>query len=378
MKKIVIVIFIILFFSSLSYSDGNDFNLDIDTNNMDEFTSDLINENNLNFDFNVKNLTKRIIKGEKIVDVKDIKEFIKDIFLKEIKIALGLLSKIIIVTIISSILNSFQSSFENSSVSELSNIITYMMIAILVITSFNEVVVLARLSIDKMINFMQILLPLLLALLVIAGGPNTNIIFHPMILSTVNIIGLMIKNFIFPLIYFSFIISVLSNISGRAQFKNLTDVTRKIIIFTITGSFTIFIGLLTIYGLATKIDGISIRTAKFAIDNVVPIVGKFLSDSIDAVIGSIGILKNGIGIAGLIVLSIIIIIPMVKISTILLIYNLILAITEPIASKNIIRFLEDVSKNLTLILVSIISLSIMFFITITVIVDAGNNLLMLR
>lgn len=372
------LLFIILFFSSPSYSDIDDSNLGIDTKNIDQFTNDLIDKNDLNFNFNIKDITKRIVKGEKIIDVEDIKEFIKNIFLKEIKIALGLLSKIIIVTIISSILNSLQSSFENSSVSELSNIITYMMIAILVITSFNEVVVLAKLSIDKMINFMQILMPLLLTLLVIAGGPNTNIIFHPMILSTVNIIGLLIKNFVFPLIYFSFIISVLSNISGKAQFKNLTDVSRKVIIFTITGSFTIFIGLLTIYGLATKVDGISIRTAKFAIDNVVPIVGKFLSDSIDAVIGSIGILKNGIGIAGLVVLSIIIVLPMIKISTILFIYNLILAITEPIASKNIINFFEDVSKNLTLILVSIMSLSIMFFITITIIVDAGNNLLMLR
>ncbi|MGO1470843.1 MAG: stage III sporulation protein AE [Tissierella sp.] len=378
MKRMVMLLFIILFFSSPSYSDIDDSNLGIDTKNIDQFTNDLIDTNDLNFNFNIKDITKRIVKGEKIIDVEDIKEFIKNIFLKEIKIALGLLSKIIIVTIISSILNSLQSSFENSSVSELSNIITYMMIAILVITSFNEVVVLAKLSIDKMINFMQILMPLLLTLLVIAGGPNTNIIFHPMILSTVNIIGLLIKNFVFPLIYFSFIISVLSNISGKAQFKNLTDVSRKVIIFTITGSFTIFIGLLTIYGLATKVDGISIRTAKFAIDNVVPIVGKFLSDSIDAVIGSIGILKNGIGIAGLVVLSIIIVLPMIKISTILFIYNLILAITEPIASKNIINFFEDVSKNLTLILVSIMSLSIMFFITITIIVDAGNNLLMLR
>lgn len=378
MKKIIVVIFIVLLFSSPSFSDKDDLSLGIDTKEIDEFTNNLIDENDLNFNFSIKDLTKRIVKGEKIIDVDDIKDFIKDLFLKEIKIALGLLSKIIIVIVISAILNSLQSSFENSSVSELSNIITYMMIAILVITSFNEIIVLAKLSIDKMINFMQVLLPLLLALLVIAGGPNTNIIFHPMILSTVNIIGLMIKNFIFPLIYFSFIISVLSNISGRAQFKNLTDVSRKIIVFTITGFFTIFIGLLTIYGLATKIDGISIRTAKFAIDNVVPIVGKFLSDSIDAVIGSIGILKNGIGIAGLVVLCIIIMLPMIKISTILFIYNLILAITEPIASKNIISFLEDVAKSLTLILVSTMSLSIMFFITITIIVDAGNNLLMLR
>lgn len=378
MKKTVVLILILLSFSGFVYAEIEDLDLVIDTKKIDEFTDDLVKENGLNLNFNVKDNLKKIVKGEKIIDSEVIKDNITGIFLKEIKIALVLLSKILIISIISSILNNLQNSFENSSVSELSNIITYIMIAILVITSFNDIIEMAKLSIDKMISFMQVLLPLLLTLLVVGGGPNAKIIFHPMILSTVNIIGIIIKNFVFPLIYFSFIVSVLSNISERAQFKNLTDLARKIIIFTITGFFTIFIGLLTIYGLSSKIDGISIRTAKFAIDSAVPIVGKFLSDSVDAVIGSIGILKNGIGIMGLVVLGLIILLPMIKMAVILLVYNLTAAIIEPIASKNTVRFFEDVSKSLTLILVSTMSLGIMFFITITIIVETGNNLLMLR
>lgn len=378
MKKTFILILILLTLSGFAHSESDYENLGIDTREIDKFTDALIKENDLDLNFNVKDIMGKIIKGEKAIDFESIKESLINIFLKEIKISLGLLSKILIITIISSLLTNLQSSFENSSVSEIANIITYMMIAILVTASFNDITIMAKLSIDKMISFMQIILPLLLTLLVIGGGPNTKIIFHPMIISTVNIIGIMIKNFVFPLIYFSFVISILSNISERAQFKNLTDISRKIIIFSITGLFTIFIGLLTIYGLSTKIDGISIRTAKFAIDKVVPIVGKFLSDSVDAVIGSIGILKNGIGIMGLLVLAMIILLPMIKIGTVLLIYNLTAAVIEPIASKNIVKFFEDISKSFTLILISTMSLGIMFFITITIIVEAGNNLLMLR
>lgn len=378
MKKSIILIFIMLFFSTFTYGEGDNLDLELDTEKLDKFTHNLAKENDLGLDLTVKDIVNKIIKGEKIIEGKLLKEKIIDIFMEEIKTALSLLSKILIITIISSILNSFQNSFEDSSISELSNIIVYMIVAMLVITSFNEIMAIAKASINNMITFMQLLLPLLLMFLTVTGGPNTNIIFHPMIISTVNIIGIIIENFIFPLIYFSFIIGVLSNISERIQLKNLTDLARKTIIFAITGFFTIFIGLLTIYGLSNKIDGISIRTAKFAIDSTVPIVGKFLSDSVDAVIGSINILKNGIGIIGLMILVFIILLPVIKLGVILLIYNLTSAIIEPIAPKNIVNFFEVTSKNFTLILISTMSLGIMFFITITIIVEAGNNLLMLR
>ena len=53
-----------------------------------------------------------------------------------------------------------------------------------------------------MVNFMQIILPILLTLLIAVGGPNTKLLFHPMVIGTVNIIGSLIKDLVFPLIFF--------------------------------------------------------------------------------------------------------------------------------------------------------------------------------
>src|SRR5699024_1586646 len=222
-----------------------------------------------------------------------------------------LLSKILVITIISAILTNLQNSFEESSISEFANYFAYLIIAILVITSFSEIMEMAQLSVNRMINFMQILLPILLTLMILTGGPNTRIVFHPIILGSVNIMGIIIKNIIFPLIYFSFVLNILSNLSNRTELSKLSELGRKIIIFIISAVFTIFIGILTIYGLSTKMDGLTILIEKFAIYSFLPIVGGFLSDSIDAVIGSSAILKNGIGIVGLIILVMIILIPLI-------------------------------------------------------------------
>lgn len=385
MKKIILIVFCLLLFSS--FATGEAFNMEdilsgqmesIDNTQIDKFIQDLVKENQISLDFNTKDMLLRFMKGEKIIEGKKLTNHIKNFFLREFSISLGLLSRILIITIISAILTNLQGAFEESSIGEFANYFTYILVAILIISNFMELMEIIKISIDRMIDFMQILLPILLTLLVITGGPNTRIVFHPMILGVVNIMGVMMKNIIFPLIYFSFVVSILSNLSKRKELGKLSELGRQVITFIISAAFTIFIGILTIYGLSTKIDGITIRTAKFAVDRFLPVVGGFLSDALDAVIGSSVILKNGIGIIGLVTLILIIIVPLIKIITMLLIYLITGAVIEPIAADNITNFFTDISKTLVLLLISMVSIGIMFFITVTIIVDTSNSLLMLR
>lgn len=386
MKKTIILILIFLILPSFVHSQFQiidsilDEQIDntLDSSEIDLFLRDLVSENKLPFEDNAKDLIISVIKGEKIINPESIMDGIVKIFFNELRFSLNLLTKILIITLISTILTNLQNSFEDSTISQLANYCTYILIAALVISNFSEVMVMAKLSVGRMVDFMQLLLPILLSLLIITGGAASKIMFHPMILGTVNILGLIVEVLIFPLIYFSFIVSLLSNLSQRTELGKLAELGRQIITFIISASFTIFIGILTIYGLSSKIDGLSIRTAKFAVDTLVPVVGGFLSDAVDTVIGSSAILKNGLGIVGLIVLVMIIMLPIIKVTVLLLIYSIIGALIEPIASSNIVKFFEDVSKTLLLVLISIVAIGIMFFITITITVDTGNNLMMLR
>lgn len=385
MKKILIIIFVIFLISiDGSYCEEDSFSIideqinKLNTEELEDILKDINDESDLLPELSIKDFLIKLIKGEISLDMKDIGRYFGNVFFNELRTSLSLLSKILVITLISSILTNLQSTFENNSISQLANYITYALIGILVISSFSQIMDLAKSTVDKMVDFMQIILPILLTLLTAVSGPNTRILFHPMILVSVNLIGVLIKTIIFPLIYFSFIISVVSNISNRIEFSKLSDIGRQVITFIITGAFTLFIGIITIYGLGTKIDGLTIRTAKFAVDKFIPIVGGFLSDAVDAVVGGSAILKNGLGFIGLFVLLFICILPVIKIVVLLFVYRIISVVLQPIGSKNLVEFFNQVSKSLLLILISLISAGTMFFITITIIVEAGNNLLMLR
>lgn len=385
MKKTLFVLALLLVcFSSRANASEEGFDIidnQIEKLNLDELEKiiqDVREENEFFPDIDTKDFLLGLIKGDINFSISDLVHFFGFVFLDEVRVALSLLAKILVITLISSILVNLQSAFENSSISNLANYIAYSLIAILVIGSFSQIMELAGESIDRMTGFMQAILPILLTLLTAVSGPNTRILFHPMILLSVNLIATLIKSIILPLIHFSFIISIISNISNRVEFSKLSELGRQVIGFIITGAFTLFIGIITIYGLGTKIDGLTIRTAKFAVDKFIPIVGRFLSDAVDAVIGCSAILKNGIGFIGLFVILFICILPVIKIAVLIFIYKIIGVVVEPIGSKNLVEFFGQVSKSLLLLLVSIISTATMFFITISIIVEAGNNFLMFR
>lgn len=385
MRRIFLLVIILILMPTFCHASNGIKNIIVEeqldlfnTKELQMFIDDILMENRITDGMKFRDMISNMVKGERFFSKDRFIKYFGDLVVGEIKINLEFISKILVLCLISAILTNIQSSFERSSISSLANYITYILVAMIMIGGFYQLMEAALKAVNSMVKFMDLLLPVLLTFLVIAGGPQTKIMFHPMIILTVNGISFIIVNIIFPLIYFSFIVSILSNLSDRIELKKLSELARQIISFIISAAFTVFIGLMTIYGLSSKMDGISIRTAKFAIDNFVPIVGGFLSDTVDTVIGFSAMLKNGIGVIGLIVLMVITLFPVIKVAALLLIYKVTGAVIEPIVSKNISGLFSDVGKTLLMILISMVSISIMFFIAITVIVDAGNSLLMLR
>lgn len=329
-------------------------------------------------EINIKDSIVSIIKGRKVLNFNEVLSGIWRLFLMEISGNLILIGQILIVTIACSILTNLNSSFEKENITQLAHYTCYIILAMLTINSFVLALDLGKKTVVQMVDFMQIILPILLTLLTAVSGPNTKLLFHPVVLGTISIIGSIIKNLVFPLTLFSFTIGVISNISEKVQFSQLSQLIRQIIIGIVTGSLTIFIGIITMFGIGSKVDGMTIRTAKFAVDNLVPIVGKFLSDAVETVVSCSAILKNGIGLIGLIALFLICIIPIIKIVILILAYKTLGAIVQPIASENIINFFNEVGKALLLIMIGVLSVATMFFITITIIVEIGNATIMLR
>ncbi|HHV45551.1 MAG TPA: stage III sporulation protein AE [Tissierellia bacterium] len=395
-RKIIIFLLIFIFIHyKCAYAQVDNFKIVEDADMLDSFMREQLDSLNIRelelvledlkrgnekyiSSISIKEYILSILRGEASLDIKSVTKEVLKTMLDEVIDNLSLISQILVVTIGCSILTNLQTSFEEDSIAKLGHYACYIILSMMIINSFMMAIGLARDTVIRMVGFMEVLLPILLVLLTAVSGAGTRLLFHPVVIGTVNIIGNLIKSVVFPLILFTFIVGVISNISQKAQFSKLSELLRQVVAFILGGAFTIFVAIITIYGIGSNVDGITIRTAKFAVDNFIPIIGKFLSDAVETVVGGSAILKNGIGMIGLIALFLIILFPAVKILVLIFVYKLISALVQPIVADNITDCFEEVSKDLIMILVGIITVATMFFITITVIVEAGNSALMFR
>ncbi|MBU5677570.1 stage III sporulation protein AE [Alkaliphilus sp. MSJ-5] len=327
----------------------------------------------------IKPFITKILKGEGIVSLQDIINGTIKYFFKEVVANWKILGQIIVLSAIYAILSNLQSAFENDVVGKLAYTVCYLVIITITIKSFMIAINLGKETIDTMVTFMQALLPILLAILIAMGGLTTSAFFHPVLLGSIGFIGTIIKSVVLPLILFSAVLAIVNNLSSKVQVTKLASLLKQSAVVILGFVLTAFIGIISIQGItASTVDGITIRTAKFAVDKFIPIVGGFLSDAMDTVIGYSLLLKNSIGVIGLIAIFIICLIPMVKIIALITIYKICSAIVEPISQSQLADCLNHMSNSLVLIFATVSSVAIMFFITITIIVGAGNITVMMR
>ena len=142
---------------------------------------------------------------------------------------------------------------------------------------------------------------------------------------------------------------------------------------------TLFVGIVSLEGtLSSNVDGITAKTTKAAVSSFIPVVGKILGDAVDTVIGCSSILKNAVGIVGVIIIIGVCVVPIIKLTILMVIYYLGAAVCQPIADQKIIQLLEQMGDTFKTLLAILCSVSVMFVIGVTLVVKISNTGLMYR
>lgn len=319
------------------------------------------------------------IRTEKGYDIKGLMVGVVKYFAKEITANSRLLAQLISLTIVCALLNNIQSAFDSTGIGNVTRSMIYLVLISIVIQSFYTAITIGNETIDQMVGFIQALIPVILSILAALGNVTSVAILKPLVFIGITLASSWIKNILMPFIFFTAVLGIVNNISERFHISMLAGLLKQICVFLL-GLFTsVFLGIVVVQGAgASVIDGISVRTAKFATKNFIPFVGGFFSDTVDMVIGCSLILKNIIGVAGLIIVFIITIFPVAKILSLVFIYKFAGAIIQPLGEEHIVKCLNEIGSCLVLILISVSSVSLMFFVTITIIMASGNISVMMR
>ena len=342
MKKVIILFVIILLIPIPVFAETGEtdeeimqttqdkFNITQFIKEVEQYTGDFFD------DMNITDMLNQAIQGN--VDNKTIYTKILKILGTEVTSTLKTLISILVIIVIHGILKSITDNLENNNISQIIYFVQYILIVTLIMANFTEIIELVKETSSNLVGLINVLIPLLLTLMIYTGSIATSTILEPIILFAINFIGNAIQNLLIPIMMIIVVFSIISKISKRVQIENLSKFLKSGVTWFLGVVLTIFVGIVSLEGtLSSSVDGITAKTAKAAVSSVIPVVGKVLGDVVDSVLGCGVILKNAVGLVGVIVIIGICAMPIIKIATLSIIYNLASAVGHPSADEKIVK-----------------------------------------
>lgn len=326
-------------------------------------------------DIDINKLFTDSVKGN--LDNSKIFNLIFSLLGDNIKTALKTISSVIIIVIIHSVLKSITENLGNENVSKIAYYIEYILIVTLVMTNFSNIITEMKIAVRNLTNFANTLIPLMITLMITTGNVVSSSLLQPILLLLVTFISNFMTNILIPITLVATALGIISKISDQAQVGKLSKFLNSSVVWILGIVLTIFVSVTSLEGnLTSSIDGVTVKAAKTAISSVVPVVGKILGDAVSTIMGCSNIIKNAVGVVGIIVIVSICIRPIIQLALLTITYYLGAALCEPIADEKVVTIMEQMGGTFKIFLAVMFSLTVLLIIGIAIVMKISNSGLM--
>ena len=285
------------------------------------------------------------------------------------------LGVIFLLSVLAAILSRLSESIDASgNLAELAQMAIVSALILIALHSFGVALSMVHHLLGDLVHLMQSIIPLLVVLMAGSGEVASAGIFHPIMMLTVNMVAVLTRSWVLPLVLLATIIDLVGHWLPHFSLKNLALLLRQTGLTLLGGLMTLFLGVMAVEGSAGSVaDGVSLRTGKFLANTFVPVVGKAFSDAMEAVLGSSLLLKNAVSVVGALTIIVLVAFPLIKLFIMMVLYRLGAAATEPLGVAGVNKTLETMASAVGWLLAVTGSVALMFFLMITVVLTASNG-----
>ncbi len=277
------------------------------------------------------------------------------------------------IAILCGILNTIKTSFLQDSTTEIIFFVCYAAVLVLLLTQLIGVFSLCGNTMRGMKEQMEIIFPLLLTLMAGSGGSVSATVYSPAVVFLSDGIASILQNVVIPFTMVIIVLNMLSNLNQNIKLDGFISLFKSANKWLIGISVAVFGIFLSVQGLTSATyDGISLRAAKYALSNSIPIVGGFISGGFDIVLAGSTLIKNSVGIIGIFILVSTVLQPALTLVGFSLGLKLTAAVCEPIGDERISKFLGKLSENMGYLIACLFSLSFLYFLTVILLICSAG------
>ena len=208
-----------------------------------------------------------------------------------------------------------------------------------------------RESLSYMEAFSNILLPTMAAATAASGSPSGAAARQLATMLFSGVLINLITKLLLPLTYGYIALCVAHAAVGNEGLKRVAGLLKWMVTGILTALLLIFVGYLTVSGVvAGTADAVAVKAAKFTVSSMVPVVGGILSDAAETVLAGAGILKNAVGVFGMLVILSICLVPFLQLGVHYLTYKITGALAATVADSRIAGLIDGIGGAFGLVL----------------------------
>ncbi len=321
------------------------------------------NEQEMSF----RDLVLKLIQGEIPFDLGEIGKQI-------VKICFGNLNgqkqaalQILILSVIAAVFINYTNVFERSQTAEVSFYLIYLVLIMILLKAFMDMETIVLEAVNQVVTFLKALLPIYLIASALANGSLTAAGFSELTLVMITILQWILKVVILPGIHLYVMLSILNRLDREDRFSKFSRLIRMVLVWALKTMTAAVIGLQTVQCLIMPaID--TLKTSLFhKAAGAIPGVGNVFNSVTEVVLGSAMVVKNAIGVAGMLIMAMICLMPLLQIALCVVMYRFLAAITQPVSDKRLTLCVESAADGAELLLKVVITTGLMFFVSLALV-----------
>lgn len=341
----------------------NDWLEQYDFSDVDEMLKDIFPKEKLT----LRKMITDLISGETELSFELVKQLVSDRFFYEIESNRSGLVHMLLLVVVASIFANFSGVFQGTQVAEISFYIIYMLMISICLNSFRILVEATAENLEQLTDFMKLLGPVYFMAVAFATGSSTSLAFYQLVLLIIYLVELFIQSFLIPLVQIYLIVRILGGLSPEIHLTKFAELIETIVSWSLKTLLAGVIGFNVIQGLlAPAIDSVK-RSILTKGSGAIPIIGDAISGTAEIVLGTAVLIKNGIGVSGMIVCMVVCLTPLIQMAVTTLMYKLVAALIQPISEKRMVDCVSGMADGTNMLLKIVLTTGVLFLITIAIV-----------
>ncbi len=327
-----------------------------------------------NFGDNATEIIEYLIKGNVGTDYSGYISEIFSVIFSNVVSLLPAFAEVTAIALLCAVFTGAEGNVLGKSTSRVVRLACYSLIVVIIASALAAVVAECVSGIESLRKQMEIIAPILITLTVLTGGTGSAAIYQPSAVFLSGAAVEIISGFIFPATIAAAVLNFMSKINPQITFTGMAKLIKSIMKWVMGITVTVFSVFLTLQSSASSLfDGVLFKATKYIIGNSVPIVGGFLSGGFDLLTAAGLLIKNSVGVCGIVMLVAQIAGPLVLLISFSLLLKLVGAIVQAAGEGDIFNLLSDLSSDVEYFIAGLLTVSFMYSLIIMLIINSANS-----